>query len=351
MLVPFVIVAVIAAGLLVLLVLARQRTTRLQGELADTAKRLEATQGELATVGEQRREAEERANDLAGRVDDLTSKVGDLNGKVGDLTGKVGDLTGKADRLTKRGAELDVRVAELTTSLGNTSDQLAAAEETLRKRTELADAQATQIDAISAARDELQLQLTAAEEQVVTLSARPGMVVGESSDDPAAETLWDLEVARSERSWRNSVAINPADDTSPFADSDDPVRTAVEIEASALREDVGALIAVDWKANPMESAARRVLVVRVAQEMLASASRVPGAARLVATDEEGGSVTLAFEAVDDGGATLNLISPPVSTDMIDVNRDNGLAVTVRADDAAASAVEGPASVDEPAATE
>ncbi|MEM9561591.1 MAG: hypothetical protein AAGA93_03170 [Actinomycetota bacterium] len=349
MLVPFVIVAVIAAGLLVLLVLARQRTAHLQGDLTDTTKRLEATEGELATVGEQRREAEERATELAGRVDDL-------EGTVDGLEGTVGELNTKADQLTRRGAELDVRVAELTTSLGNTSDQLTAAEETLRKRTELADAQATQIDAISAARDELQLQLTAAEEQIVTLSARPGMVVGESGGDPAAATLWDLEVARSERSWRNSVAINPADDTSPFADADDPVRTAVEIEASALREDVGALIAVDWKAQPIESAARRVLVVRVAQEMLASASRVPGAARLVATDDASGSVTLAFEAADDG-ATLNLISPPVSTDMIAVNRDNGLSVTVRADDTGepagdeVAAADQPATLDEPAATD
>ncbi len=307
MLVPFVIVAVIAAGLLVLLVLGRQRTGRLQAELAETGQRLEATERELATVGEQRRQAEERATELAGTVEELTGRIAEL------------EATHERELATRDGQIGDLRLG------------LTEAEETLRKRTELADAQATQIDAISAARDELQLKLTAAEEQIVTLSARPGVVVGDGTDDPAAETLWRLEVARSERSWRNSVAINPVDDDSPFAASEDPVRTAVEVEASALREDVGALIGVEWRAKPIESLARRVLVVRVAQEMLASASRVPGAASLVVTDADDGGLTMTFEPADDGGAALNLISPPVSTEMIDVAAEDGLSVTVRAD--------------------
>ena len=304
MLVPFVIVAVIAAGLLVLLVLARQRAGQLRADLDDTGSRLEATEGELATVSEQRREAEERANDLAGTVE--------------GLTGTVADLTGKRD-------ELDARAAGLTA-------ELETANETLRKRTELADAQATQIDALSAARDELQVQLTSAEEEIATLSARPGVVVGDSAEDPSAETLWELELARSERSWRNSVAINPVDDASPFADSDDPVRTAVEIEAAALREDVGALIGIEWKAQPIESPARRVLVVRVAQEMLASASRAPGAARLVVADEgDDGSLTLSFEPDDEAGSTLNLLPPAPSSPMIDVRDAETLSVTVKAE--------------------
>ncbi|MEL6982502.1 MAG: hypothetical protein AAFO29_08765, partial [Actinomycetota bacterium] len=172
------------------------------------------------------------------------------------------------------------------------------------------------------------------EEQIVTLAARPEVVVGDGdgTGDPSADTLWDLEVARSERSWRNSVAINPVDDPSPFDSTDDPVRTAVEIEASALREDVGALIDVEWKIPPIEASARRVLVVRVAQEMLASASRVPGAARLVVSeDADSGSLVLSFESADEGGPVLNLIPPPISTEVIDVHSDGGLTVTVPAD--------------------
>lgn len=311
--VPFIIVAVIAAGLLVLLVLARQKTAQLQTELEDTGKRLTATEAELATVGEQRREAEERATELAARADELSGAKSGLESEVAGLTSNV--------------AELEGRVTETTASLDE-------ATETLRKRTELADAQASQIDTLSAARDELQVKLTAAEEQIVTLAARPGVVVGESgeSTDPGADTLWALEVARSERSWRNSVAINPVDDPSPFDDTDDPVRTAVEIEASALREDVGALIDVEWKIEPIEASARRILVVRVAQEMLASASRAPGAARLVASqNEDDGSLVLAFEPADEGGPVLNLIPPPISSEVLAVESENGLTVTVPAE--------------------
>jgi len=318
LLVPFIIVAVIAAGLLVLLVLARQRTAGLRAELDDRGQRLEATEAELATVGEQRRQAEERATELSDRVEELT-------GRSEELSARAVELSARVERLTAEKAGLSDRTTELIGALDEAAD-------TLRKRTDLADAQAGQIDSLSAARDELQLKLTAAEEQIVTLTARPGVVVGDSGDDPAAETLWALEVARSERSWRNSVAINPIDDPSPFDESDDPVRTAVEIEASALREDVGALISVDWRIPPIETAARRILIVRVAQEMLASASRVPGPARLVAsTEADDGSLTLAFEPADDGGPVLNLIPPPISSDIVDIRSDDGLTVTVPAD--------------------
>jgi small-conductance mechanosensitive channel len=295
MLVPFIIVVVIAAGLLVLLLMARQRSTQLTTERDEANRRLEETTGELTSTRQRLTSTEERLATTESERDGLSKEV----------------------------AELTDRTVGLCTQLDETSDAL-------RKRTELADAQAMQIDALSAARDELQQQLTSAEERIVTLAARPGVVVGESADDPNAETLWDLELARSERSWRNSVAINPVDDASPFETTDDPLRTAVEVEAAALREDVGALITIDWKAEPIPSASRRLLVVRVAQEMLALAARAPGAARLVVTDAGDGSgeLTMAFEAADDSGPVINLIPPAISDDLIEVG-DEGLSVTVR----------------------
>jgi outer membrane murein-binding lipoprotein Lpp len=309
MLVPFIIVAVITAGLLVLLVLARQRIDRLTTEAADLGARLESTEADLATARAEQAETAETLETVRGTLADTETKLSGAEKRVADLTSQNVGLTGQV-------AELGGKVEE--------------ANETLRKRTELADAQAEQIDVLSGARDELQLRLTAAEEQIVTLTARPGVVVGESGEDSGAETLWDLEVARSERSWRTSVAIDPMGEASPFENTDDPVRTAVEIEAAALREDVGALISIDWKAEPIESAARRMLVVRVAHELLAQASRAPGAARLIVTDGEDGSLTFSFEA-DDAGTTLKLTPPPVSTAVLDVSGDDGLTVTVRAD--------------------
>ena len=307
MLVPFVIVAVIAAGLLVLLMMAQQRTSQLTAERDQATDQVTATAAELATANGQLEQARARVDELDGRRQELVGQVDQLTGRADQLSGQVDELTGQLDESASM----------------------------LRKRTELADAQAMQIDTLSAERDDLQQQLNSAEERIVTLAARPGVVVGDTTtDDAASEMLWDLEVARSERAWRNSVAINPVDDPSPFERADDPLRTVVEIEAWALREDVGALIEIEWKADPIPSAARRLLVARVAQEMLALAARAPGAARLVVTQDggPGGSLTLEFESADDASQVVNLIPPPqIAGDLIDISDDAGLSVTVKAE--------------------
>lgn len=290
--VALIIVAVIAAGLLAMLLSARQKTAEVTAERDNFSRQLNETTVDL-----------QRAND---RLETAESQIASLDEQRTDLIAE-----------TKR----------LTTDL----DESVAA---LRKRTELADAQAMQIDSLSAARDELQQQLNSAEEQIVTLAARPGVVVGElTNDDANAEMLWDLEVARSERAWRNSVAINPVDDPSPFETTSDPVHTAVQIEASALREDVGAMIEVDWQAKPIEAASRRLLVVRVAQEMLALAARAPGAAKLVVTQEgdDEGELKMEFEAADESRQVINLIPPQISNELIDVRTESGVSLTVRAD--------------------
>ena len=274
------------------------------------------------------------------------SKVGSLTGERDDLQASLdrvnGELGVRGDELktaTSRVAKLEVKKTSVDNELVNTKARLDDASDALRKRTELADAQALQIDALSGERDELRQKIADAEERIVTLAARPGVVVGEmtaaegeATTDAGAEVLWSLELARSERQWRNSVAIDPTSETSPFDTTDDPAREAVEIEAAALREDVGALITVDWQAPPIESVSRRLTIVRVAQEMLATAARVPGAARLLVThDDESGELNMEFVSADEGGEVINLIPPQISSDLIDVRNDTGLSVTVKAE--------------------
>ncbi len=312
-----IVVAIVAAGALVLWFQTQQKANQLTEErdalnadLDATTDQLQRSEQRVQAAGVQIDELDAARRELVGERDGLTTNVAALESEVGGLEAKVGGLNSEVDGLRN---EID----ETTT--------------TLRKRTELADAQALQIDSLSAERDDLRTQLTSAEERIVTLAARPGVVVGEqSSDDAHAEMLWDLELARSERAWRNSVAINPVDDNSPFESAADPTRTAVEIEASALREDVGALIEIDWQATPIESASQRLLVVRVAQEMLATAARAPGAAKLVVATNGDGELTLEFESADENGSVINLIPPQISGDLIDVQQETGSSVTVKA---------------------
>lgn len=269
--------------------------------------------------------AERKASQLAEAKDEVAKRLATTESNLTSMTRLRTAAQTKAEGLAAEKAAVENERNQVRL-------QLADVDEALRKRTDLADAQAMQIDTLSAARDELQERLNAAEERIVTLAARPGVVVGElSTEDSNAEMLWDLEVARSERAWRNSVAINPVDDPSPFETSDDPVRTAIEIEASALREDVGAMISVDWSAEAIQSPSRRLIVVRVAQELLALASRAPGAAKLVVAQDADGELTLEFETVDETSEVINLIPPQISNDLIDVRNDTSLSVTVRAE--------------------
>jgi hypothetical protein len=275
------------------------------------------------------------ANAKAGRLtterDGLAGDLETTRQELADVKTTLAATSGELETAQARNQELAAEVSTLGNRLSDTTTDLETVNESLRRRTELADAQAMQIDAVSAERDELQGRLQEAEERIVTLAARPGVVVGSGDgDDPASDTLWDLEVARTERLWRNSVAINPVDDTSPFDDSDDPVRTAIEIEAAALREDVGALITVDWQAEPIESASRRVLVTRVTQELLAQAARAPGATRLIAAETDQGELLLTFEADDDSGEVINLIPPRVPGGVLEASDDAGLSLTVKA---------------------
>jgi len=285
-----VVVAAIAVGLLVLFVLARQKVSALSAERDRQAHQLDELSGSLA--------------DAKQRTERVIADLGESESKRSGLSDELAALQRKHDDTA----------------------------EALRKRTELADTQAMQIDSLSGERDDLRQQLTATEEQIVTLAARPGMVVGDltSADGASTEMLWDLELARSERAWRNSVAINPVADESPFEGTNDPVQLAVEIEAAALREDVGAHISIDWQAAPISSPARRLLVVRVAQEMLSSAARAPGAARLVVTQVGEGDGEIKFEFQHDDETVINLIPPQISHDLIDI-RNEGLSVTVKAE--------------------
>jgi len=69
--------------------------------------------------------------------------------------------------------------------------------------------------------------------------------------------------------------------------------------------------------------------VRIAQEMLATAARVPGAAMLqVSQDDKSGELKMEFVSAEEG-EVINLIPPQISSDLIDVRNDTGLSVTVR----------------------
>jgi hypothetical protein len=129
------------------------------------------------------------------------------------------------------------------------------------------------------------------------------------------ELLWTLEQARSERTWRQSVAIGP-DTASVLQGADDPLREALQVELDAAREDVGAIVELDAELPPTVTAAGSVLVLRAAQELLARAVKAAEETTLrIRTD--GHDVVVTVVASDEEGQPVGIepLAIPESPDM------------------------------------
>lgn len=263
--------------------------------------------------------------EAAANRDRLETEIKEKDALIDELERSAAAATSKIDELesAKRDAETK------STTAAERAD--AAVADTAAKDGELREAQqkleelTTQNNALVDDRDSLKNEIESAR-------SAPAIVLGDGHQNgngsSPIHTLWDLEMARSERTWRHSVAINPENDPNPFDETDDPVRLAVEIEAAALRETVGSFITVDWQATPVVDTARRQLVLRVAQEMLAAASREPAASTLTVHGE--GELVLELTQTDDD-QIINLIPPTIDSDLVEVQSAQGLRITVRSD--------------------
>ena len=294
-----IILSVVAAGLLVLYLQSRRSAAefRVQADRREDALRVERE--ELTTERDELTEAKTAVERelttarsentrLTGANNASAAEVRRLGGEL-DKARAVGDE--QAERLTRQSAEID---------------SLVAGRKTLQDRLDAAELAA----AAAATRDR-------------GIEIKDGLDLGRAQP----ETLWNLELVRSERTWRTSVAANPAADVNPFDEADDPVRLAVEIEAAALRENVGASITIDWQADAVASPAHGHLVVRVAQELLEAAARSPEPSRLVATGDAE-AVTLSLEAEDTSDEVINIIPLRISSDLIELRDETGSSLTV-----------------------
>lgn len=149
---------------------------------------------------------------------------------------------------------------------------------------------------------------------------------GQSEIEP--QLLWELELQRSERTWRHLVAVSPDHDPSPFPGAPDKLRLAVEVAAAGLKEEAGAFLSVDWQAAPVEDPARAHLILRLAQEMLAEAAREPIPARLTVEGTGAVTLTLAPSENEDIHLSLNLTAPDVSGQLIEIDSDQQARITV-----------------------
>ncbi len=274
---------------------------------------------------------------LVDKVDVLTASSEQQNAALSELEAEAKDNAATADGLRQ---ELDVSTSAAAASEAELADQAA---ELADRAAELAASRAEVTD-LTHKTEGLEARVAEVQEasEKPTETSVPSVLManseaGDRLDVPgfSPATAWALELVRSERTWRYSVAANPMEDPSPFESTNNALLLAVEIEALALREDVGAFIEVDWqignRLDPELDPARAHLTLRVAQEMLAAAAREMEPSRLVVTEQEGEGVAMQITAIEGEDVEFNIPPPPVASEWINIDHSGGMVVTIKTD--------------------
>ncbi len=204
--------------------------------------------------------------------------------------------------------------AEQTAAERDAEQARAAAAESARdeaaSRADSAEARAIEADGKAA---DAATQAAEAAARAAEAEARAAEAAARNGLDP--DVLWTLERARSERTWRQSVALG-AGSTSVFDGAEHPLREALQVEVDAAREDVGAIVDLETDIPANVTAAGSVLVLRAAQELLARAVKIAEQTTLRVL-ADGADVVVTVEPTDEDGAPVGIeaLSVPPSADL------------------------------------
>jgi hypothetical protein len=270
------------------------------------------------------------ADRLRVERDEALDRVRTRDGEVAEVRDA---LATTREALEVTSARAEEQAALLGVERRSGAEQLARLEAVVAAAHQDRDRLEADVAAARQDRDRLEVDLAAARLDQDRAAAEPSpetpapASVGLDLSPSAAAVLWALELARSERTWRHSVAPLPLSE-SPFPEADDPLRLAVEVEAAALREEVGAPLEVRWSAEVTDPT-RSLVVLRLAQELLAGAARAGEAAVLDVggTDPE---VVLHLAPADDEAAPVTVEPPAVPGGVVSATTaDDGLRLVVR----------------------
>ena len=273
-------VVILAVALVVVVVVAVLLARRSVGQRRQVAE-LSSSTGTMAA------ELDELRTASRGRQQELEATIVSVTEERDALEGRVSGLEADRTRLEKSLDESFAEVASVTDELvGRDADLLHARAAVFEAET----AAAAAMGRAGESRSELekaQAELAGVRNELAEARAQGS---GPDGSRPEAtplvvEALWALERARVERTWRQSVAADPSD-PSPFAAGGDPARVAVEVEVAAIREEVGSDLAADWQITEHLAVGDGLLVVRAAQELLATASRTVEQGTLVVAREQ-----------------------------------------------------------------
>lgn len=173
-----------------------------------------------------------------------------------------------------------------------------AIERVQRSRRDAAEV-ANRLSAETAARAELESELDSVRQDLAAAL--------DAGNDGTLEQLWQLSLRRVEQTWRLSVAVDPSS-PSPLDDSDDPFRTAVEIEVDAAREEAGAVIETEWSGDAPVPVSRATVGLALVRDVVDSLGT--SAERTTLTLSRGvDALELTVDAVDADGRQMPVSLP------------------------------------------
>lgn len=260
------IVVVIVLGVIAVAALAAVALTR---------RRLDAERALTATAEQQ---AAARAAEVAARTAELEARATELATAAGERAAATELAAERAEqaRLADERAAASETAERAAVEAATAAEQRALAAESMAAERDPAGIVTPPEQETTTARDPDPAEDAAAPEQYAAEPTTQTTTLERASAAPAtgldADVLWILEQARSERTWRFSVATGPTNE-SVFEGAGDPLLAALQVELDAAREDVGAIVELDAELPDGISTAASVLTLRAAQELLADVVR------------------------------------------------------------------------------
>jgi hypothetical protein len=193
------------------------------------------------------------------------------------------------------------RVTAATTAASERAAELAIAHEELTSSRDALAAE-TRAHAADVERlEQMRVDLAGVEQLAAEAEQRARDAAAASGVEPGV--VWPLELQRSDRLWRFSVSPGPQAE-SPLTATRAPLITALKVEVDAARNDVGADVELATDLPSEVEPATAVLVLRIAQELLADVVRRSETATLQVTPD-GDDIVVAVWAIGrDGGPVL-----------------------------------------------
>lgn len=209
------------------------------------------------------------------------------------------ETTEVRDVLAAARDELVAAVDSAATARRERDDALERAQRARREATEVArrlQEQTDEVRSLTDQRDELTTRVDELTAELRAATERPPTGSG-------PEALWALAMESCRRLWETSVAVVPGQ-TCPLDEPDAGLRTCIEIEVDASREDTGAPIDLAWDAVGEPAPGTATLALAVVREIVAHLGK--HAAEAIVRVAGGDELTITVVGVDDEDRPLVL---------------------------------------------